>query len=106
MATVKLGTKRICSKCSAKFYDLEKEEIICPKCDTVYDLATTKLKRKKINSMKKPSDAKQSDKDLLVENDTETPLDDVLEDTSDLETGEDLDTGGDIGIIPTDSDED
>lgn len=28
----KLGQKRICIKCSAKFYDFEKNPIICPKC--------------------------------------------------------------------------
>lgn len=29
-----IGVKRICSACSAKFYDLDKRPIICPKCKT------------------------------------------------------------------------
>ncbi len=29
-----LGSKFICFKCSAKFYDLKKPEPVCPKCGT------------------------------------------------------------------------
>jgi uncharacterized protein (TIGR02300 family) len=34
-----LGTKRLCTNCGAKFYDLSKDPIICPKCHTVIELA-------------------------------------------------------------------
>jgi uncharacterized protein (TIGR02300 family) len=34
-----LGTKRLCASCAAKFYDLNKDPIVCPKCDTVYVIA-------------------------------------------------------------------
>jgi uncharacterized protein (TIGR02300 family) len=34
-----LGTKRLCNHCGAKFYDLNKDPIICPKCETVMPLA-------------------------------------------------------------------
>jgi uncharacterized protein (TIGR02300 family) len=27
-----LGTKHVCFKCSAKFYDLKKPDPVCPKC--------------------------------------------------------------------------
>jgi uncharacterized protein (TIGR02300 family) len=30
-----LGTKRHCGHCAAKFYDLSKDPIVCPKCGTV-----------------------------------------------------------------------
>jgi uncharacterized protein (TIGR02300 family) len=37
-----LGIKRTCSGCGAKFYDLHKDPIICPKCETVLaPVATT-----------------------------------------------------------------
>jgi uncharacterized protein (TIGR02300 family) len=26
------GTKRICTSCAAKFYDLDKRPVVCPKC--------------------------------------------------------------------------
>jgi len=31
-----LGTKRLCGSCGAKFYDLNKSPIVCPKCETVF----------------------------------------------------------------------
>ena len=39
MAKPELGTKRLCASCGAKFYDLSKDPIHCPKCDTVYVVA-------------------------------------------------------------------
>ena len=38
MAKPELGTKRLCANCAAKFYDLNKTPIICPKCHTVMEL--------------------------------------------------------------------
>jgi len=32
-----LGTKRFCSNCSSKFYDLHKTPIVCPNCQTVFE---------------------------------------------------------------------
>ena len=39
MAKPELGTKRLCGNCAAKFYDLGKDPIVCPKCQTVLTLA-------------------------------------------------------------------
>ena len=39
MAKAELGTKRLCPNCSAKFYDLNKDPIVCPKCHTALQLA-------------------------------------------------------------------
>ena len=39
MAKAELGTKRLCVNCSAKFYDLNKDPIVCPKCHTALQLA-------------------------------------------------------------------
>ena len=30
------GTKRVCQNCGSKFYDLNRDEIVCPICDTVF----------------------------------------------------------------------
>ena len=38
MAKPELGTKRLCGSCGAKFYDLSKDPIVCPKCDTVFEI--------------------------------------------------------------------
>ena len=39
MANPELGTKRLCASCGAKFYDLNKDPFICPKCATATALA-------------------------------------------------------------------
>ncbi len=40
MAKPELGTKRQCQNCAARFFDLNKDPIICPKCATVFQGAT------------------------------------------------------------------
>jgi uncharacterized protein (TIGR02300 family) len=39
VAKPELGTKRLCGNCSAKFYDLNKSPIVCPKCQSVMELS-------------------------------------------------------------------
>lgn len=42
------GTKRVCPSCDARFYDMKREPIVCPKCQTTIDLnAVAKPKRPK-----------------------------------------------------------
>ncbi len=31
------GTKRLCRSCGARFYDLRRKPIVCPKCDAAHD---------------------------------------------------------------------
>jgi uncharacterized protein (TIGR02300 family) len=38
VANLELGTKRLCASCGAKFYDLNKDPIHCPKCGAVYEV--------------------------------------------------------------------
>ena len=40
VARPELGAKRHCSNCGAKYYDLNRDPITCPKCGTVYEVAT------------------------------------------------------------------
>ena len=44
MAKPELGTKRQCQNCGAKFFDLNKDPIICPKCGTVFQGATARAR--------------------------------------------------------------
>ncbi len=39
MARPELGTKRICLDCNAKYYDLNRDPITCPKCGTIFEVA-------------------------------------------------------------------
>jgi len=38
VAKAELGIKRLCASCGAKFYDLNKSPIVCPKCSSVYEV--------------------------------------------------------------------
>ena len=38
MANPELGSKRLCASCGAKFYDLNKTPIACPKCGTPFEV--------------------------------------------------------------------
>jgi uncharacterized protein (TIGR02300 family) len=42
VAKPELGTKRLCGNCGAKFYDLSKDPIVCPKCETVMTLTAAR----------------------------------------------------------------
>ena len=46
MAKPDLGTKRLCQSCGAKFYDLSKTPIVCPKCETVFVVAPVTTRSK------------------------------------------------------------
>jgi uncharacterized protein (TIGR02300 family) len=37
LAKPEWGTKRICPSCGTRYYDLMREQVICPKCSTPYD---------------------------------------------------------------------
>ncbi|MGE0525275.1 MAG: TIGR02300 family protein [Variibacter sp.] len=44
MAKPELGTKRLCPHCGAKFYDLGKDPIVCPKCGSVVEIAPVPMR--------------------------------------------------------------
>lgn len=104
VAKVEWGTKRICHSCGARFYDLRRATIICPKCNTKYDPeAILKSRRSRPPVDEKPAPAPKKKvvapsvvageradavADDLAADDDETE-EAIIEDTSDL--GEDDD---------------
>lgn len=91
------GTKRQCQSCGARFYDLDRDPIECPKCGAVFDrVALSRAKRSRpappAPKAKAPL-AVPAELDSTI--DTEENLsddddeDDVIEDPSEL--GEDED---------------
>lgn len=38
MAKLDLGAKRQCQSCATKFYDLNKDPILCPKCGAIFQV--------------------------------------------------------------------
>jgi uncharacterized protein (TIGR02300 family) len=45
VAKSELGAKRQCQACAAKFFDLNRDPIVCPKCGTVFQGATMRAER-------------------------------------------------------------
>jgi uncharacterized protein (TIGR02300 family) len=99
LAKPEWGLKRTCQSCSARFYDLNRDQIICPKCGAVYDAeAILKSRRgrpiapEKVEKPKpeKPKPAVEDEELEDVEADDDED-ESVLEDASEL--GEDDDIG-------------
>ncbi len=45
MAKPELGAKRQCQACGAKFFDLNRDPIVCPKCGTVFQGVAMRAER-------------------------------------------------------------
>ena len=95
MAKPELGNKRVCVSCSARFYDLTRQPAVCPKCSTEQPAEQPRLRRTGGNvAMEEKRRAKVlpvpglEDADVEVETVEEEAEEDVLEDTSDLEGGD------------------
>ena len=98
----KLGNRYACFQCGTKFYDLNREQITCPKCGAVYDAeAILKSRRGRPIAPEKPEPKPQPEKKKAevedeeledVESDDDEEDESVLEDASEL--GEDDDIGG------------
>ena len=95
MAKPEWGTKRICQSCSAPFYDLRRDPIVCPKCEAVFDPEAI-LKSRKIKGaeeppkpvkkeVKDPEEILKDDADADAEALPDAADDTVMEDTNDLE---------------------
>ncbi len=44
MTKAELGTKRLCPNCGARYYDLNHEPILCPRCGTQFEVAVTRAR--------------------------------------------------------------
>lgn len=94
MAKPEWGFKRTCLSCAAKFYDMQKDPIVCPACEAVFDPeAATKLKR----GRQQIADEKAKQKAAA---NAEAANDESGEDDDDL----DDDLGDDDGVLEDTSD--
>lgn len=106
MAQPELGSKRVCVSCGARFYDLQKEPAVCPKCGAEQPAEVPRLKRtgEIVPESPKPATPKdEQDVDTDIDTDDDDDADDVMEDTSDLDDDAD-DISSDIDV-PSDNDD-
>ncbi len=108
MVKPELGTKRTCVACGARFYDLMKAPAVCPRCETEQPVEQPRVRRTAAAAdvkKKKETSAADTDADsadIEVE-DLGDDDDSVLEDTSDMEEGDDLE--GEIEVETSSDDE-
>jgi hypothetical protein len=91
IVNAKLGKKRKCQECGARFYDLNKEEIICPKCNAIYQDSSTEnadLSEEEI-LLSEDIDLDEFDSDIDLDDDDEDKDAEYIEDVSDLGSDDD-----------------
>jgi len=105
------GLKRICPMCSKQYYDLGRTELECPECGKEIEVTTMSRPRRgrkpgstNAAPLTNPIPPKTKDKDdeLDIENlDLDNDEDQVEDDTVLLEDQTDIDPTSDVGIKPT-----
>lgn len=106
MVDPKLGTKRVCEACGAKFYDLNKEPVICPKCGHSFDpmAAVATMPVAEIEPTAENTD--NDDETLEDEDEDAVSLDTMVDEEADDDDDENLgDFEGDEALLD-DNDED
>jgi uncharacterized protein (TIGR02300 family) len=106
MAKAEWGLKRTCQSCGARFYDLQRDPISCPKCGAEYDPEVLlKSRRGKPAAVAAPkpvvAEAAEPEEAAAAEGEDEEE-DAVIEDTSEL--GEDDEDVAEV-VEKTDEDE-
>lgn len=106
MAKPEWGTKHLCEHCGAKFYDMLRDPVTCPKCDTKVS-ASSRPRRGKV-APPKPEPAKRpaevvadealavEEDDILNDDDEEDVEDDALLDDEDEYGTDDIPVVGGI----------
>jgi len=82
------GTKRICPNCGSRYYDLNHDPIVCPKCSTTFDPEAL-LKTRRVRVVAPVEEVAAPVVEEEIEADLETPVEgDVEEEVAPAEAGE------------------
>ena len=76
MVDPKLGTKRVCESCGAKFYDLNKQPVTCPKCGHTFDPMAAFVKSEPVREIE-PAVEEEDEEDELESEADQISLDDM-----------------------------
>jgi uncharacterized protein (TIGR02300 family) len=99
------GAKRLCQSCGAKFYDMGRNPIRCPKCDTVFEPdSQSKPKRSRVVAQAEKPKSKAKKPTVVAEQPAEDPADGKEPDI-DVEENELVETEG-LDAEESDEDED
>ena len=100
MAKPELGFKRQCMSCGAKFYDLNRDPIVCPKCGTVFQaVAPTRVSPPAAAAAPRPQRVEEEPELENAAGPEVVSLQDVEADEAEKETvlEEDIDIADDVG---------
>ena len=90
MPKAEWGVKRTCLGCGARFYDLKRDPIVCPKCEAEFDIAVAQKPKRTRPAAAAKAAVKKTD-DLI--------------DDADVDTDVDADAGGADAVLETDDDD-
>lgn len=98
------GTKRVCQSCAARFYDFQRQPIVCPACGATFEpevLARSRRGRAaaRVAPVPAPVDAEVEDDDLV-----KLEVDD--EPDADFESADELGEDADVAEIAPEPDDD
>lgn len=104
MAKAEWGTKHTCSSCSAKFYDMQRAELICPKCGQKNQPQVVFKQRRATEAVK---EAKPAPKAAAAAPEDEEDIEDVnADDDALLDSDDDDDAGLEVPGGNMDDDDD
>lgn len=103
------GTKRVCPSCGARFYDLNRSPVVCPVCQTAYQVTQPAPRRERAQpAPKAPVIQPESEKPDRASADV-ISLEEVEEAGAEVPIEEDeeiVDLGDDAAEIPAGDDDD
>ena len=106
MAKPELGEKRVCPSCAAKYYDLNKDPIICPKCGATFELVVATAKAKPEQEAETKESA-TDEEDIEVDGPEIISLEDAEDDDGTTVDGDDdEDIPSDIPDVEIEDDDD
>jgi uncharacterized protein (TIGR02300 family) len=62
-----LGTKRLCPSCGARYYDLNRNPILCPRCGTEFEVVVTRVRPQTASKPPKEVVAEEAEEAVAVE---------------------------------------
>ncbi|WP_282604453.1 TIGR02300 family protein [Pelagibius sp. Alg239-R121] len=101
------GLKRVCQSCSAKFYDMQRNPIACPKCGASFDPDALLKSRRPRPAAAKPVPKEvvkkpvENEDDVLLADDDDDGVDAVEDDDDDavLANTDDLEGDSDLADV-------
>lgn len=108
MAKPELGTKRLCLSCGAKFYDLNRDPILCPKCSAPFYVAAVRA-APLVSSTDDEDEAAEGDVVDIVSLDdvaAEESAPEIVNDDDDIDLGDDDIPDDDEATFLADDDDD